>query len=52
MAKGWDLTSLNSLKSAAEWIRSGSGALLVLVVRADDVAFAVDPEARLRWSSW
>ncbi len=42
--KGWDLTSLRSLESAAEWIRKGSGGLLVLVVRAEDVAFAVDPE--------
>ncbi len=38
----WDLTSLHSLEGAAEWIRKKSGALLVLVVRADDVAFAVD----------
>lgn len=40
--KGWDLTSLRSLESASEWIRKGSGALLVLVVRAEDIAFAVD----------
>jgi hypothetical protein len=40
----WDLTSLHSLEGAAEWIRKGSGALLVLVVRAEDVAFAVDKE--------
>lgn len=40
--KGWDLTILHSLESAAEWIRKGSGALLVLVVRAEDIAFAVD----------
>ena len=40
--KGWDLTSLHSLEGAAEWIRKNSGALLVLVVRAEDVAFAVD----------
>lgn len=42
--KGWDLTSLSSLQSAAEWIRKGSGGLLVLVVRAEDIAFAVDPQ--------
>jgi hypothetical protein len=41
--KGWDLTSLHSLEGAAEWIGKNSGALLVLVVRAEDVAFAVDP---------
>lgn len=46
---GWDLTSPRSLDAAAEWVRAKSGALLVLVVRADaaaetkDVAFAVDP---------
>jgi hypothetical protein len=40
--KGWDLTSTHSLEGAVEWIRKGSGALLVLVVRAEDVAFAVD----------
>ena len=46
MSKGWDLTSLHSLESAAEWIRKGSGALLVLVVRPNDIAFAVHPEVR------
>ena len=44
MSKGWDLTSLHSLEGAAEWIRKNSGALLVLVVRAEDVAFAVDAQ--------
>lgn len=45
MSKGkdWDVTSLHSLEGAAEWIRNKSGALLVLVVRPEDVAFAVDP---------
>jgi hypothetical protein len=42
--KGWDLTSLHSLEGAAEWIRKNSGALLVLVVRAEDIAFAVDAQ--------
>ena len=42
--KGWDLTSLHSAEAAAEWIRKGAGALLVLVVRPEDIAFAVDPE--------
>lgn len=41
--KGWDLTSINSLNSAAEWIRKQAGATLVLVVRSGDIAFAVDP---------
>ena len=46
MSKNWDLTSLRSLDAAAEWIRSGSAACLVLVVRGEDVAFAVDPAIR------
>ncbi len=41
--QGWDLTSVNSLAGAAKWIRKGSNALLVLVVRPNDVAFDVDP---------
>lgn len=41
--KGWDLTSLHSLEGGAEWIRKNAGAQLVLVVRPNDVAFAVDP---------
>lgn len=40
--KKWDLTSSNSLWSAAEWIRKSSSALFVLVVRVDDMAFSVD----------
>jgi hypothetical protein len=57
--KGWDLTSLNSLASACEWIRSGSGALIVVAVRAGakadedgrgvfDSAIAADPEMPIR----
>jgi hypothetical protein len=42
--KGWDLTSLRSLESAAEWIRKNSVAQVVLVIRPGDVAFAVDPQ--------
>ena len=37
----WDLTSKHSLDAAAEWIRSRSDALLVLVVRREDFSFAV-----------
>ena len=40
----WDLTSLNSLSSAAEWIRKGSDAELVLVIRKADAAFSIAPE--------
>jgi hypothetical protein len=43
MSKGWDLTSPRSLDAGAEWLRKEAGALLVLVIRAEDVAFAVDP---------
>lgn len=40
--KKWDLTSLNSLAAAAEWLRKGSGAQVVLVIRKDDWAEAHD----------
>lgn len=46
MSKGWDLTSPRSLDAAAEWVRSKAGAILVLVVRGEDVAFAVDPAVK------
>lgn len=42
--KGWDLTSLHSCEGGAEWIRKNAGALLVLVVRPEDVAVALDPQ--------
>ena len=42
--KGWDLTSTHSLEGAAEWIRKRSDAILVLVVRGEDFAFAVDEQ--------
>ncbi|MGC1780885.1 MAG: hypothetical protein WA708_00025 [Acidobacteriaceae bacterium] len=44
--KPWDLTSTHAVEGAAEWIRKKSGARLVLVVRGEDVAFAVDPALR------
>lgn len=52
--KAWDLSSLHSLQGAAEWIRKNAGAQVVLVVRAGDVAFAVDgqiapKDARQLW---
>jgi hypothetical protein len=57
--KGWDLTSTHSLESACEWIRTGSGALFVVAVRAgvkadedgrftDDSAIAADPEMPIK----
>jgi len=44
MAKGWDLTSTNSLQGAAVWLLKLSGALCVCVIRVDDLAVAGDPE--------
>lgn len=38
----WDLTSPRSLDAAAEWLRVQAGALLVVVIRPGDVAFALD----------
>jgi hypothetical protein len=46
MSKPWDLTSKHSLDSAAEWIRKGSGAIFVLVIRGEDMICAVDPTVR------
>jgi hypothetical protein len=40
--KKWDLTSPRSLAAAAEWLRKGSDALVVLVIRKDDWAEAHD----------
>lgn len=40
--KQWDLTSTHSLDGAAEWIRKRSDAIVVMVVRGRDMAFAVD----------
>jgi len=46
-SKGWDMTSLHSLESGAEWMRKQAGdALLVLVVRGEDVAFAVHADVK------
>jgi DNA-binding protein YbaB len=43
--KQWDLTSRRSLESAAEWIRERSDAIVVVVVRGQDTAFAVHVDA-------
>ena len=39
--KQWDLTSTHALEGAAEWIRKSSDAIVVMVVRGTDTAFAV-----------
>lgn len=44
--RDWDLTSIRSLEAAAEWLRKKAGAQLVIVVRPEDVAFALDPEIK------
>jgi hypothetical protein len=43
MARDWDLTSNNALQAAAKWLLEKSGALLVIVIRVDDLAIAADP---------
>ena len=40
----WDLTSQHALEGACEWIRKRSGALMVVAIRVDDSALAVDPD--------
>lgn len=41
--KKWDLTRQGGMWSAMEWIRRDSGALLVVALRVDDMAFNVAP---------
>jgi hypothetical protein len=44
MAKrDWELTSNGALQAAAAWLLKKSGALLVVIVRVDDLAIAADP---------
>lgn len=40
----WDLTSVNALQAAAAWMLKKAGALLVVVVRVDDLAISADPQ--------
>lgn len=42
--KQWDLTSTHALEGAAEWIRKRSDAIVVMVVRGQDFAFAMADE--------
>jgi len=42
MAREWDLTSNNALQAAAKWLLEKSGALLVVIIRVDDLAIAAD----------
>jgi hypothetical protein len=41
--KQWNLTSTHSLEGAAAWIRKGSGAMVVLVIREGDWVVDADP---------
>ena len=41
--KKWDLTRQGGMWSAMEWIRRDAGALLVVAIRVDDMAFSVAP---------
>lgn len=43
MGQQRDMTSLSAVQGLAEWMRKGSGALMVCVVRVDDLAIAADP---------
>jgi hypothetical protein len=45
--KGWDLTSTSSIQAAAAWLlkaaqAGGGGALMVAIIRVDDLAIAAD----------
>lgn len=39
-----DLTKLSAVRGLAAWLGKGSGALVVMVLRGDDVAFWIAPE--------
>jgi hypothetical protein len=39
----WDLKSTHSLKVRAEWLRTKSAALAVIVIRVNDSVLAADP---------
>lgn len=45
MAQGskWDLTTTAGMSRAASWLRKSGDAVVVVVIRAEDVAFSVDP---------
>ena len=50
MAQGqkWDLTTSSGMSSAAAWLRKSGDAVVVVVIRAEDVAFSVDPRVAPR----
>ncbi len=43
-----DLTSTDGLASAAQWLRKKADGSVVIVIRAHDVAFSVDPQVAPR----
>lgn len=46
--RGFDFTQTGGLRAACEWIRKGSGALMVVAIRVEDSAIDVDPEMPLK----
>lgn len=47
----WDLTSTSALQSAATWLLKKAGAMLVVIVRVDDLAISADPQLAPRDSA-
>lgn len=45
---GWDMTSTHSLLGAATWLLKKSGAIAVVIVRAEDAVMDVDPRTAPR----
>lgn len=43
-----DLTTTSGISKAAAWLRKGGDAVIVVVIRAEDVAFSVDPRVAPR----
>ena len=52
MARDWNLTSASAIQAAAVWLQKKSGALLVVIVRVDDLAVAADPQLAPRDSAY
>jgi hypothetical protein len=43
MAKQLDWTKTGTVEAMGEWLRSKSDAICVMVIRPDDLVFAIDP---------
>ena len=44
----WNLSTTSGMSSAAAWLRKSGDAVVVVVIRAEDVAFSVDPRVTPR----